>query len=213
MRQRVSKDTFLLIYHLARVRAFTKGTVLSAFRATGVYPLDRDILTLRHIPAAMVTQKRINFDLPLPTPACALLKRHRQPAIPSALTLADAVRLGDAVDSHSSGPEPESPLAIRAQNRATGPLATALQGTSAEFLVSDSPLKSTARLPAPLLQSIPKSLEPDWSLLQSLGNVAKMSRNALELEVENLRGALHQARGALKAVRGVYEGAGMQLVL
>lgn len=219
MRQRVSKDTFLRVYSYAQERAFTQPTIRSAFRTTGIDLLRRDLLTLENASPAKVRKIDRRFPLSLPTPAKAIIKAQRQvreASCEDATVSGPMVVSGPAADSSMVVlpiEPPASPLASRTPTVQLPLLRQVLVGTSVEFLITDSPLKSTSRLPPLVLQSSPKSLEPNWSILQSPANVALMSQNRLELEVEQLRAELWRAWETVKRERAIYEGANAQLVL
>ncbi|KIO17780.1 hypothetical protein M407DRAFT_84644 [Tulasnella calospora MUT 4182] len=213
MRQRVSKDTFLRVYSYARERAFTQPTICSAFRTTGIDPLRRDLLTLENASPAKVKKINGRFPLALPTPAKAIIQAQRQVR---EAPLQDTGMSRPAGSPSAAAPviePPASPLANRTPTAQLPLLRQVLVGTSAEFLITDSPLKSTSRLPPLVLQSSPKSLEPNWSILQNPANAALMSRSRLEQEVEELRAELRCAWETVKRERAIYEGANAQLVL
>ncbi|KAG8931310.1 hypothetical protein FRC01_001500 [Tulasnella sp. 417] len=214
MRQQVSKDTFLRIYSYACERAFTQPTICSAFRTTGIDPLRRNLLTLENASPAKVKKIDGRFLLALPTPAKAIIQAQRQ--------VREATLEGTATSRPATGPStaappvvqpPASPLASQAPTAQLPLLRQVLLGTSAEFLITDLPLKSTSQLPPLVLQSSPKSLEPDWSILQNPANVALMLRNRLKQEVEELWAELQRALEMVKRERAIYEGANAQLVL
>lgn len=211
MRQRVSKETFLRVYSNARKRAFSESTILSAFRTTGIVPLRRDFLTLEASSPAKVQKINGKFPLALPTPAKAIIQaQKRVQDVPHG----DATPTrGSSASSPSINFPPVSPLATRTPTAQIPLLRQVLAGTSAEFLVSDSPLKSTSRLPPLVIQSNLKSLDPDWSILRNPVNVASMSRKQLEEEVERLRVELRRARDTVRRERAINEGANAQLVL
>ncbi|KAG9041372.1 hypothetical protein FS837_012362, partial [Tulasnella sp. UAMH 9824] len=176
-------------------------------------PLQRDLLTLKNASPAKVRKIDGRFPLPLPTPAKAIIQAQRQVR---EVPREDTAMSGPAAGPSAAAPpieSPASPLASRTPTVQLPLLRQVLVGTSAEFLITDSPLQSTSRLPPLVLQSSPKSLEPDWSILRNPANVALMSRNRLEQEVEELRAMLQCAWETVKRERAIYEGANAQLVL
>lgn len=60
----VSKRNFLKIYGAAHVRALTEETIRSAFRKTGIWPFNRDVVT----PAMMVPAKETSLQAYMPIP-------------------------------------------------------------------------------------------------------------------------------------------------
>lgn len=93
-------------------------------------------------------------------------------------------------------------------------LSAALCPTSARFLVSDSPLKSTSRLAAPIIQSVPMDLRPDFSILGSgPKNLDRADKTVLSAEVRRLRTELRKAEQVSRIERSINEAANAQLVL
>lgn len=93
-------------------------------------------------------------------------------------------------------------------------LSEALCTTSARFLISDSPLKSTSRLAAPVIQSVPANLRPDYSALWSGPmNFDAAPKTALAAEVRRLRAELRKAEEVSKIERSINEAANVQLIL
>lgn len=77
-KKRVSKANFLQVYSPARKRAFTVSTIASAFRATGLVPFNRNIITDAQMAPAKENCARGTFAVTLPTPARALVSAHRR---------------------------------------------------------------------------------------------------------------------------------------
>lgn len=57
----VSKDNFVEVYSRAHVRAFTKKTILSAFRKTGIHPFDPSVITEEQLAPSFATSTRASF--------------------------------------------------------------------------------------------------------------------------------------------------------
>ncbi|KIO19464.1 hypothetical protein M407DRAFT_53066, partial [Tulasnella calospora MUT 4182] len=147
--KRVNNDTFLCVYSRARARAFTPETIRSAFWTTGLIPHRHDFchhnfLCPDAMAPALETSVKGGFPLPLPSPVHAIQAAiERLPSEPSENEREDAM---DEVEVD---------------------LAEVLRSTSTSFLITDSPLKSTSRLAAPVIQSVPASLRPGYSILHA----------------------------------------------
>lgn len=93
-------------------------------------------------------------------------------------------------------------------------LSGALGTTSARFLISDSPLKSTSKLAAPIIQSVPVDLRPDYSVLRTGPKDLDLAvTTALAAEVHRLRGELRKAQQVSTIEKSINEAANAQLVL
>ena len=62
----VTKRNFLSIYATVRDGAFTKATILSAFRATGIWPYDPDVIKPHQLAPARESSTESGAPLPLP---------------------------------------------------------------------------------------------------------------------------------------------------
>lgn len=74
----IGKEHFLVLYSRARHKAFSKETILSAFRATGIVPFDRTVIKDSQLAPALEGSTKGGFPLPLPTPARNLVAIHRR---------------------------------------------------------------------------------------------------------------------------------------
>lgn len=67
-RARITKAMFPAMYHSARVKAFTRKTIKSAFRATGIYPLDPSAIPDEAFAPAENTTTKSSLPLPATRP-------------------------------------------------------------------------------------------------------------------------------------------------
>ncbi|EGO04751.1 hypothetical protein SERLA73DRAFT_68419 [Serpula lacrymans var. lacrymans S7.3] len=70
--QKITKNNFIIIYERAHLKALTPETIFSAFRATGVWPLDRNIITEEMIAPSLETSSQGQLPLPQPSPVCVI---------------------------------------------------------------------------------------------------------------------------------------------
>lgn len=69
-----NKEDFPKLFGEAFLQAFTKETILSAFRVTGIFPFNRAIITEEHIkPSGPTTFTKNTFPQPLPEPIQAVM--------------------------------------------------------------------------------------------------------------------------------------------
>lgn len=208
----LGKNDFLKVYSLARRRAFTEKTIKSAFRRTRLVPFCWAAIELDKMAPALVDSAKGGFPLPLPIPARAVLAFHRQVLSgPGDMVIS----VLDLTTGDSSPPSAASEPRIEASTQPSQVpnLCNVLQNTSAGFLVSDSPLKSTARLPPIVIQSVPVNQKPDFSVLARRTPLGKMTCADLEIENERLREELKKAQEGLDILERVKEEAYAQLIL
>lgn len=78
----VTKDSFLEVYTKAHTRAFTESTILSAFRVTGLSPLDPSVITEEKLAPSQETSIQGAFPLPQPPGVAAILNAFTEPSDP-----------------------------------------------------------------------------------------------------------------------------------
>lgn len=227
--KRVNNDTFLLVYSRARARAFTADTIKSAWRATGLIPFRKDFFHAESdaLAPARETSVKGGFPLSLPSPVRAVVDAHRRYKV-----AARVPRLAIVPETDEAEQETNDISIGSAEQRSEGTsrthlveeeepgdgvevnLTEVLHGTSAAFLISGSPLKSTSRLTAPIIQSVPADLRPNYSILQDgTTHLRTAPRSALEDEIRALRHELRKAQEVSKIERSVNEAANAQLIL
>ena len=81
----VGKGDFAYVFGSAFLKAFKKDTVEAAFRATGVYPFDRDAIKAKQMKPSLLSSVNGSFPLPQTSPVCVLHPVHIYP-IPHLLT-------------------------------------------------------------------------------------------------------------------------------
>ncbi|KAF9506796.1 hypothetical protein BS47DRAFT_1374035 [Hydnum rufescens UP504] len=69
----VNKDSFLLIFGRAYQHAFTKSTILSAFRKTGVIPFDPSVITESALAPSATTSLAGELPFTQPSPVHAIM--------------------------------------------------------------------------------------------------------------------------------------------
>jgi hypothetical protein len=144
----VSKLNFLSVYGRAHVRAFTKANILAAFSKTGIVPFNPNVVTTEMMAPSLETSISSLLPLVLTSPVqevIDLISHHR----------ARKRKREDDIDLQASRQTPPSTPTASSSNTMYTPVKrglNVLETTSVSFLVLDSPLVSTSRLPA--LQTI-----------------------------------------------------------
>jgi hypothetical protein len=72
-RARVTKADFTSLFGQAYRHAFTKETIEAAFKATGVYPFDRTVITEKQMRPSKTTSIKGSFAVTYTSPVCAIM--------------------------------------------------------------------------------------------------------------------------------------------
>ncbi|KAF7326341.1 HTH CENPB-type domain-containing protein [Mycena sanguinolenta] len=157
-REAVTKENFLAIYGAAHIRALTAETIQAAFRKTGLWPFNREVVTEEmmapsletaargHLPVAPSTPVRIMTDM--------LHQAHQRAKKARIEPASDAEDEGDAPASptpQGNNPSPPRRRRLPARNPFDTPVRNAISrlgSTSSAFLVSSSPIQSSSDPPA-----------------------------------------------------------------
>lgn len=129
----VNKTNFLQVYTPSHVRAFTKENIQMAFAKTGIYPYNPDIITPSQMKPS-IESSTTSHGLPLvpPTPVRTMAKLITDAGLLPSLSASEANK-DIPIDPQLT----EDPSQIR----------TKLQSSSAGFIFSPSPIKSSSTLP------------------------------------------------------------------
>jgi hypothetical protein len=124
------------VYAVAHEKALTEQTIKSAFRSTGVVPFNPDAITEEMMAPSTSTSTNATLPLPQASPIRAVTDMLHQCIARQAMDVAEEDRPSQLDDMPND--QPTTPVRVAAN---------ALESTSASFLMSGSPLKSTSRLP------------------------------------------------------------------
>lgn len=175
---------------------------------------------------AKETSTKGEFPVPLPSPVRAIIdvqRRYKGIAKAPSLALvceedegtpeATAVSKNDGPVIRSSSPV-DPGVEGDEEMEMVADIIDALRPTSAGFLVSTSPLKSTSRLANPIVQAVPAHLQPNYAILRTgRSDLERAMRTELIAEVKTLRTELQKALAVSKIERAINEGANTQLLL
>lgn len=157
----VSKVNFLGVYAKAHARAFTKENILTAFRKTGMVPFNPDVITEAMMAPSLETSVSTRLPLKLASPVqeiVDLISRHR-----ACKRQREEEPSAEDEDRHTPsrridhGSEQDYTPVRQAMNR--------LASTSVSFLVSNSWLESSSRLPPLQMYEISPDRNKDHELL------------------------------------------------
>jgi hypothetical protein len=224
----VSKGDFTGVFGAAYLRAFTPDLIKAAFKETGVYPYDPNVIKPEQMKPSETTSVKASFPLPQPSPVRAIMRTFRENP-PTAF---------DADPEHLTAP-PCSPVASTSQRQLTPPgtpptptrrrrdefesldytpskrmrlMSANLAQTNASYLISRTSITS-ADLPfEPVLEAAPPLPEPGWSLVDA-ATEGHQSRGEMEARITELTQSLRQAQDHIKARNLIIEGAHAQLVV
>ncbi|KAF7347280.1 HTH CENPB-type domain-containing protein [Mycena venus] len=157
-RQPVTKENFLAIYGAAHVRALTAETIKAAFRKTGLWPFNREVVTEAMMAPSLETSVRGHLPVAPSTPVRVmtdLLYRARERAKKARIehTLDSETEDDNAPESptpQGDNPSPPRRRRLPAVDPFETPVRnaiTSLRATSSAFLVSSSPIQSSSDPP------------------------------------------------------------------
>jgi hypothetical protein len=173
----VSKTNFLSVYARAHMRAFTQANILAAFAKTGIVPFNPDVVTAAMMAPSLETSTSSHLPLALASPVQEIvdLISHHQACKHKRAEEEDnsACKCGARPDNLRS-PQPRTPsqgpsspqLVIHSPYTPVQRALNGLASTSASFLVSESPISSTSRLPAFMALIISPTLHQHDALLE-----------------------------------------------
>ncbi|RXW17484.1 hypothetical protein EST38_g8369 [Candolleomyces aberdarensis] len=170
--QKVNKQCFLEVYANAHMKALSKQNIISAFRVTGVVPLNPDVITETMLAPSRTSSTSSSLPVPLPSPTQALSDTIH------ALIARQARSEDEGMDS-DSGTDNERDVLPHPQMEVPARRAIdSLQGTSASFLVSRSPLTSQHELP----RYQPYTISPFQQRYQGLLDLTPATENERRLQ-------------------------------
>ncbi len=160
--QAVCKENFLAVYTPAHMAAFTETNIKAAFAKTGIYPLDRSAISLTSMkPSIEHSNSGHGLPLPQPSPIRAVVNLFKQSASSEGTRATHPTGRGPFTASVQTPDSiPIDPILLAESQLASQQLAK----TSAGFLVSSSPVKSSSNPPMHL-QQFPRPRPPPRDLL------------------------------------------------
>ncbi|KAL5530820.1 hypothetical protein ACEPAF_7078 [Sanghuangporus sanghuang] len=225
----VGKQNFLELFGAAFLLSFSKETVLSAFKVTGIHPFSRNIISPDQMKPSEASSTSTSFPLPLNTPVHRIMAAFRhQPPMRFDVDIATHLPAPNFIPLQPSGNttgQPNQyllpsvpvlnptldPSDFSPTKRVRSVYASLATSKSASFLVNDRKLTSSDTLPAPVLERPPTNTVPDWKTAQEC--LERLSRQKLEDDITKLTETLRRAQIHSKVCESIAEGAQAQLVL
>lgn len=187
--EQVSKKNFLAVYGRAHLRTMSANNICAAFRKTGLWPFNPDVITAEMLAPSRETSAQAHMPLPQPTPVRKLASmlrlfddrtiqaaaarssppaappypqpRDDWPIDPILLTTPYRARAPAAAHARNPGPIPAPVMHPPLMGHPTP--RTALRTTSAGFLVQPENITSGMALPRAHVV-----IPPEWSAPQDL---------------------------------------------
>ena len=106
----VNKEDFLKVWGGAFLEAFTEENICSAFRKTGIWPYNANVISPQQMKPAEATSTKSTFPLPQTSPIRAVMAAFNQYEFTEAGLHPDSLpQAGPSTfpDSHSDQPEPQ----------------------------------------------------------------------------------------------------------
>ena len=217
----VDKTSALLVIGKAYLRAFTPENIRSAFRKTGMWPLDQGVINALDIAPSEATSILADAPNPLPTIVKKVARAFEElsPIKAPDFTGQSASSITHPADDNTSdnGDSPHTSLdPLLAPTVVTTPtvqvpispltrkqaVATrvALQGTSYAYLISKEPASSSDPSPPAAIVPVIPLRRPNFALLQECPNEATFTNGDLHNLATSLRTELDIARHHLNAL-------------
>ena len=189
----VTKDNFAEVYAEVRERALTASTIKSAFRATGIEPFNPNILTEDQLAPSLDSSIFGGLPFAMPSPVKAIMDAYK------IINAPPHTQKPGTDQSHMESPLQRAKL-----------MKNLLSQTSARFLVSNSPIKSTESLPSLLVFNPSIFPTPDFSIIDDPepGNIDELAQDNTRLKAE-----LAKAKIRDEKLTYFVEGANAQMVL
>ena len=139
-RQKITKSNFISIYSRAHCRALTPENIRAAFKKTGVWPFNPNVITEEAMAPSIESSSNGSLPLPQPSPVRALTQAiHQYQQHCKSLS-----------QSNNQSAPTVSPTATATQLPLTSiaeKVVAELSSTSVAFLVSEKPVESSDQLP------------------------------------------------------------------
>ena len=195
----VKKGDFAKVFGMAYLKAFTEDTIRAAFRVTGVFPFNPDVITKKQMAPSLTTSTLATFPLPQSSPVQRVMAVfHYQPQV-DIPTPSNTGTQTPNIGGPSSVSEPSTNL--------RSILASSLSGS---FLVDAVRLTSSQPITPPVLEGTSTLLKPDWSLLEATGGNTK---EEVQAHIDKLTESLRIAKIEDEAKSSIIAGAQAQLVI
>jgi hypothetical protein len=220
----VGKKDFAGVFGRAYLRAFTPETIKAAFAATGLHPFNPEAITEKQMKPSLPTSTESSFPLPQPSPVRAIIAAMGSRP-PTALELSPSHFA--TVSTHTDSPVTPTRRRLPPCDPNIDPLLDSetpskrlrlmyggLGSTSTgSLLLSKARLTSSYSIHPPVLETLPKLPQPDWSLLEAQPSSGYESRDSLERKITALTTGLHRSRDIIHAREQMDESKNAQLVI
>ncbi|KAF7336140.1 DDE-domain-containing protein [Mycena venus] len=216
-RRKVRKADFTGLFGRAYLWAFTESTVKAAFRVTGIYPFNPNVIKPEQMKPAEATSTKGGFPLLQPSPVRAVMAAlHHNPPTAFAVDPDTFIPVGGSVTPQCRSRDPNIDPALYTPSKRMRFMTSALTTTSSgSFLVSKDLVTSKSHLPDPVLEG-PPTIIPQLdlgSMELSDEDLERMSKHELLEATKMLRQNLGLANQHIAARDGIIESAHATIVL
>jgi hypothetical protein len=141
-KRKVGKADFTELFGHAYLRAFTESTIQAAFRVTGIYPFNPDVIKPEQMKPAEATSVKAGFPLLQPSPVRAVMAAfHHNPPTAFDVDADTFVAVGGSVTPQRRARDPNIDPALYTPSKRMRFMTSALATTSSgSFLVSKDPV-------------------------------------------------------------------------
>ncbi len=219
----VNKEDFVEVWGDAYLKAFTEENIFSAFKKTGIWSYNADVISPEQMKPAEATSTRSTFPLPQTSPVQAVMAAFNHYEFTEAGLHPDSPP--QAGPSNFPGSysgkrqiDPASDPDLATPSKRMRFLGAGLAHTSSgSFLVKKARvthLQIKEIIKKPVIEHIPDELPiPGWSLLHPDTPLPSYTRNQLEERCRALAEALGHAKNRATATEEIMSGQSGQLIV
>lgn len=150
----VTKSNFLAVYGAAHIRALSHDLVKAAFRETGVWPYNRDVVTKEKLAPSLETAIEVTLPLVPPTPVRVVTKLIREATKSLEIVIEPEVDILESASNNATPARRQKPMTQTPIRKAI----SNLESTNAGYLFDPAAIRA-AMLP-PTATTIPILAKP-----------------------------------------------------
>ena len=216
----MSKSDFTGVFGRAFLRAFTKDAVEAAFRATGVFPFNPNVIPEKAMKPSLPTSTKASFPLPQTSPVRAIIAAMGAHP-PTAFDIeagADTPHpaLSTPLTSHRTHNRPADPT-LHTPSKRLWLLYSGLSATeSGSCLVAKTRITSASKVPHLVFEGLlPELPKVDWLMLDNplSAPVLYETWESLKEQVNTLTENLQRARAIIHTYEAIEEGWEAQMLI
>ncbi|THH16364.1 hypothetical protein EW146_g4257 [Bondarzewia mesenterica] len=217
---KITKGDFTAVFGKAFLRAFTKETIETAFRVTGIHPFNATVIKPSQMRPSEPSSMRGTFPLTQPSPVKAIITAFRAQPVTAFDIDPETHQTPSTIISSSLTPNglccitpvTLSRRRVRDSNMNLAPctdtpskcirlmIARLASTSSGSLLLSKWHITARNTIPIPILEPLPTLNEPNWSLLQPKNHASsRETTEQLQAQINQLTAELMLAKQHIEA--------------